>query len=213
MRGARGKFILVILAALVVCGAFYFTFIRGRQGELADVRTQVDAEEAKTVELQTTVQRLQALEENAAQLEARLANIRELIPAKDQVPDFIFQVQDEADRAGVGFVQITPELPKPPAEGAQVAQVRVTIGAEGGYFALQDFLRRLYEFDRALRIDNLSISANESEDDVGKPLGLLATARIFFELPAGSATAPAAPAGGTTAPTTPAPVPSAPPAT
>lgn len=203
MRSATGKLILVIVAAVVLSGAFYFTFIRGRQAELKNVRARVVSENAKTVELQATVQRLQGLEENADELEVRLEEIRELVPENDQLSEFIFQVQDEADRAGVAFVEVTPELPNPPPEGAEIAQVRVVIGAEGGYFALQDFLRRLYEFERALRIDNLSISASENEDGVDKPLSLLATARIFFELPPG-ATALTTPAPGT-APITPAP--------
>lgn len=219
MSSARARYVLAILAAVVVSVAFYFLFIRARQGELSDVRAQVETEEARTVELQATLQRLQGLQENAAQFEARLAEIRELIPADDQVANFIFQVQDEASRSGVGFVEITPDLPKPPPEGAPVAEVRVVIGAEGGYFALQDFLRRLYDLDRALRIDNLAIVAG-SEGNAGtqQPLTLQATARIFFELPTGGAvaapTAPGSvtpPASGTTTPTTPTtPVPPAP---
>jgi Tfp pilus assembly protein PilO len=202
MSGARGRLILVILASLVVSAAFYFLFVRARQSELSEVRAQVVSEEDRTVELQAQLQRLQGFQENAAKFEARLAEIRELIPVDDQVANFIFQVQDEANRAGVGFVEISPELPKPPPEGAQVAEVRIAIGAEGGYFALQDFLRRLYDIDRALRIDNLAISSgDDSEED--KPPALLATARIFFELPAGTVPVPAPGTGTTTTPTTP----------
>jgi type IV pilus assembly protein PilO len=212
VSGARASYILAVVAAVVVSVAFYFLFIRPRQGELDEVRAQVESEEAKTVELQATLQRLQGLQENAAKFEARLAEIRELIPQDDQVANFIFQVQDEANRAGVGFVEITPELPKSPPEGAQVAEVRILIGAEGGYFALQDFLRRLYDLDRALRVDNLSIIAgDEGASSTEEPPALLATARIFFELPAGGAvTAPTTTPPAITPPTAP---PSTPPTT
>jgi Tfp pilus assembly protein PilO len=205
VSGVRARYILAVLAAVVVSVCFYFLFIRARQAELREVRAQVESEQAKTVELQATLQRLQGLQNNAAEFEARLAEIRELIPPDDQVANFIFQVQDEANRAGVGFVEITPELPKPPPEGAQVAEVRIVIGAEGGYFALQDFLRRLYDLDRALRVDNLSIVAG-TEEGTGteEPPALLATARIFFELPAGGAvTAPTTTPPATTTPTAP----------
>jgi Tfp pilus assembly protein PilO len=203
LSGARARYLLAIVAAIVVSVAFYFLFIRARQAELGEVRAQVQNEESRTVELQATLQRLQGLQENAAQFEARLAQIRELIPQDDQVANFIFQVQDEANRAGVGFVEITPELPKPPPEGARVAEVRVVIGAEGGYFALQDFLRRLYDLDRALRIDNLAIAGGETGEEESPPT-LTATARIFFELPEGSATAtPTTPTGTPATTTTP----------
>jgi hypothetical protein len=79
------------------------------------------------------------------------------------------------------------------------------IGAEGGYFALQDFLRRLYDLDRALRVDNLSVVAGTEEvTGTAQPPALLATARIFFELPAGGAvTAPTTTPPATTTPTAP----------
>jgi hypothetical protein len=100
-------------------------------------------------------------------------------------------------------------VPKPPPEGAQVAEIRAVIGAEGDYFALQDFLRRLYDLDRALRIDNLAITSEEDQETDQLTVTLTATARIFFELPAGGAAA--APPGTTPAPaptpTQPAPVP------
>jgi Tfp pilus assembly protein PilO len=203
MNSARARLILAIVAALLVSVAFYFLFIRSRQGELSDVRADIEAEEAKTVELEATLSRLQGLQENAAKFEARLAEIRELVPPDDDVANFMFQVQDEANRAGVTFVEIIPELPKPPPEGAQVAEVRAVIGAEGDYYALQDFLRRLYELDRALRIDNLAITSEENQETGALTVTLTATARIFFELPAGGV-APAAPG------TTPAPAPAQP---
>jgi Tfp pilus assembly protein PilO len=206
MNSARARLILAIVAALLVSVAFYFLFVRSRQGQLSEVQTEIDAEEAKTVELEATLSRLQGLQANAARFEARLAEIRELIPPDDEVANFIFQVQDEANRAGVTFVEVTPEVPKPPPEGAQVAEIRAVIGAEGDYFALQDFLRRLYDLDRALRIDNLGITSEEDQETDQLTVTLTATARIFFELPTGGAAA----APGTTpapAPTQPAPVP------
>jgi Tfp pilus assembly protein PilO len=208
MNSARARLILAIVAALLVSVAFYFLFVRSRQGQLSEVQGEIEAEEAKTVELEATLSRLQGLQANAAKFEARLAEIRQLIPPDDEVANFMFQVQDEANRAGVTFVQITPEVPKPPPEGAQVAEIRAVIGAEGDYFALQDFLRRLYDLDRALRIDNLVITSEEDQETQQLNVTLTATARIFFELPAGKA-ATAPPAGTTPvpAPTQPAPVP------
>lgn len=201
MRG-RGRIIIAAVLAFLVCALFYFFAIRSRQADLTDVRDQVAAAEAETTQLETELRRLQSLQENAPQLEAELAEIRELVPRTNEVPNFIFLVQEAANAAGVGFVQITPELPKTPPEGATLAEIRTAIRAEGGYFAIQDFVRRLYNLDRALRIDLLTITGPSGEE----PPGLDITARIFFELPEGAA----ATAPGTTAPapgTTPAPTP------
>jgi Tfp pilus assembly protein PilO len=202
MSGFRAKLILAIVGSLVVCAAFYMFFVRSRQTELADVRKQVEAAENESVGLQAELQELQGLKENAPQAEARLNEIRELIPQKDQVANFIFLVQDAANRAGVEFVTVTPEQPKAPIEDptASVAQVRVTVGAKGDYFALQDLVRRLYDLDRAVRIDNLAFDAEEDEETGITTVTMTAAARIFFENPGGVPAAPTA--GTTTAPAT-----------
>ena len=188
MSSARGKMILAIVVSVLVSAAFFFLFVRARQGELSTVQAKVVTAKSETVELEATLGRLQGLQANAAKFEARLAEIRELVPQNDQVANFIFQAQDEANRSGVGFVEITPELPKPPPEGAEVAEIRVVIRAQGGYFAIQDYLRRLYDLDRALRVDNFTMTASEDTDSGAVEIDMLATSRIFFELPAGSAT-------------------------
>lgn len=175
MIGA-GAIVFVLLLIM------YFFVIGPKRSELSEVRNQVAAKESEVASLEGQLRRLQELQENAGELEAELAAIRELVPQRDQVANFIFLVQDASDEAGVDFVQITPELPKPPPEGAPLAEIRVQIGAGGGYFAVQDFLRRLYELDRALRVDVLSLSGGQTEGG-DTELTVDITARIFFELP------------------------------
>jgi Tfp pilus assembly protein PilO len=190
--------IIIGASALLVCLVFYMFFIKSRQSDLSDVKAEVETAESETSSLQAQLQQLQGLQENAPELEAELQRIRQFVPTDHEVPNFIFQVQEEADESGVDFVQISPELPKSPTEdpsGSTLAQVRVTIGASGGYFAVQDFMRRLYELDRALRIDTITITtgaegaAAGGEPTAGSGSGTLTvamTARIFFELPAGT---------------------------
>lgn len=178
----RTRLIAVVAAGVVINLIFFFFFIRGRQSELSDADSAIEAAETETIQLRAQLAQLRELQRNAPDLEARLADIRELVPRDDDVASFIFLVQEAADEAGVGFVQISPELPKPPLEAAALAQVRTIIRAQGGYFSLQDFIRRIYDLDRAVRIDNLTLSQPD-EAGAGSTLELNATARIFFELP------------------------------
>lgn len=192
----RTRLILSVLAVLVVLALFFFFFIKPRQNELATVRDNIESERARTVQLQAELQRLQDLQANAPELEAELAKIRGFVPKDDEVPNFIFLVQDAANAAGVDFVSITPELPKPPPEGAALAEIRAQIGAGGGYFAIQDFIRRLHGLDRAVRIDNLSLTGSEDQETGEITITLDSTARIFFEAPAAAATGTVDPATG-----------------
>jgi Tfp pilus assembly protein PilO len=187
--------IIAVAGGVVVCLLFYVLAIRPRQSELSDVRAQIDTENARTQELRSTLAQLEALQRQAPRLQADLAEIRELVPEDDQLANFIFQLQESANAAGVDFVEVTPELPKTPPENAPLAQIRVTLGAQGGYFSVQDFIRRLYDLDRALRLDGMTlaqISTNEAD------VTFTATARVFYELPAGTVPGAATAPTGTT---------------
>ena len=156
---AQIRIIAAAVAALMVCLLFFFFFIRPRQSEITKVEEEITSAQAEQQNLTLQLERLEELKENAPELNATLEQIRGFVPKDSEVPNFIFQVQDAANSAGVSFVKITPELPKPPAQPAPLAEMRITISATGRFFSLQDFTRRLYSLDRALRIDTMSLAA------------------------------------------------------
>ncbi|MGH2752199.1 MAG: type 4a pilus biogenesis protein PilO [Actinomycetota bacterium] len=217
------QIILSSVGVVLVMTLMFFFLINPRKGDLAEARENVDAAQAETVVLEGELSRLEGLQARAPQLQAALDEIRDLVPDENRVSSFVFQLQQEANRAGLEFVSITPTLPKSPPEGAPLGEVKIDIGAQGTYFTIQDFIRRVTELDRAVRLDGFSMSAVQEEDSEEALIDLLASARIFFEQPAGGAgaatssdttatTAPAPAAGGETAPapsesptTTPAP--------
>src|SRR5687768_16335433 len=108
----RARMILAIVGVLAICVLFFFLFIRSRQGELAGVRATIVAEDDRAIQLNAELNRLQDLQERAPELQAELTRIRELVPIQHESPNYIFLVQDAATEAGVGFMAITPELPK-----------------------------------------------------------------------------------------------------
>jgi hypothetical protein len=176
---------------------------------VTEARAAVGAAESEQQALKLDLARLEELKKNAPELNAVLERIRGFVPKDDEIPNFIFQVQEAANTAGVSFVKITPELPKPPAQPAPLAEIRITMTADGSFFSLQDFIRRLYTLDRALRIDTLALAAAgagpegaQAPDSSGEgtttttspdELTLTIAARIFFELPEGVAPGAAVP--------------------
>jgi Tfp pilus assembly protein PilO len=200
------KIILSSVGVVLVMALMFFFLISPRKGQLAEAREQVDAAEAETVVLETELTRLEGLQAQAPQLQAALDEIRDMVPDEDRVSSFVFQLQQEANKAGLEFVSITPQLPKPPPEGAPLAEVKIDIGARGTYFTIQDFIRRVTELDRAVRVDGFSMAAVEEEGSDEALIELTASARVFFEQSgAGAGTQTAA---GATTTTAPAPAPS-----
>ena len=211
---ARAKIILVTVSILLLTLLFFLFLIKPRSSTLAERKTQIEAAQNETANLERQLAELQELKKNAPKAQALLAEIREKVPQANEIPNFIFQVQQAANSSGVGFVQITPELPKAPPESAALAQVRITIGAKGGYFAVQDFIRRLTRLDRAVRIDLLTIAGVEDEVEARERgrTDLQIAARVFFELPPSGASAATTAGSASTPPPTPPPATSPPPA-
>lgn len=199
----RSRIILAAVGVVVVSLLLYFLFVSPQRKELASVRLEIDNARILTTQLEVELQRLQELQANAPELEAELAKFRQFVPLRPELANFIFQVQEAANAAGLDFVNITPELPKDPPEGAALAQVRSAIGASGGYFALQDFLRRLHTLDRAIRVDNFNLSVGSTEP-FGVRLSMTSSVRFFYELPedAVAATTTTTLPGATPTPTT-----------
>jgi Tfp pilus assembly protein PilO len=187
------------VATILVMAMIFFFLVGPRKETLAKTEKQVVAAESQTVVLETELARLESLQKRAPQLQAALDEISDLVPEDNRVSNFVFQVQQEANRSGLDFISITPQLPKPPPEGAPLAEVKVDIGARGSFFTIQDFIRRLTELDRAVRVDGFSMATIEVEGSEDK-VELTASARIFFEQPAGgvAAASGAVPVPGTT---------------
>ncbi|MEA2476222.1 MAG: hypothetical protein QOC87_421 [Actinomycetota bacterium] len=213
---AHARLLIAIAIAVVVNILFFALFIQPRRSNLSGARAQADAAQLQTQQLRAELAQLRSLQQQAPKLQSELADFQQLVPDNNEVPHFIFQVQHAADQAGVSFLSIEPETPKAPPEGASLAEVRVSIGANGGYFALQDFIRRLYALQRAVRIDNLAMTAGAapaSGSTGASPapgaspgttstqvdIALSMSVRIFFALPSGAS------AGSTTS-VVPAPV-------
>ncbi len=203
----RTRLILAIVGAVLVCIAVYFLLVRTRQGELNELRVTIEEQEARTAQLRVELSRLRDLQRRAPELQAQLDRFRELVPGNHEIPNLIFQIDEAANEAGVEFLDITPELPRTPPEGAPLAQVRMSIGGEGGYFALQDFIRRLYDLDRAMRIDNLSLTGTSDQETGGVSISLEVAARVFFDLDGATGATGDTAANTPTTTTTPAPTP------
>lgn len=178
----RTRIIVTAVVMFFVCLLMYFFAVRPQRAKLAEVKENIELAETREVQLQAELDRLQELQANAPALQAELNTIRGFVPVRPELSNFIFQVQQAANSAGLDFVEITPALPAPASEGAALAELSASIGARGGYFALQDFLRRLYSLDRALRVDTLDISV-ESTEPFGIRLALGMSVRVFHELP------------------------------
>jgi Tfp pilus assembly protein PilO len=183
----RNKAIAIAVVALVGALAWYMALFSPARSERSRLGEQVAAAQRQERELHSTRLRLRGLEGRRGAQQAELKRLEGLVPPQADVAGFILGANDAAVRSNVDWVSVAPASPLAGAAGGP-SSIAVSIGVNGDFFALVDYLRRLEGLGRLVVVDSLQLSPGPL---AGGPLRLNATlsARIFT-------TAGAAPAGG-----------------
>ena len=199
----------VVFVLLVV--AWFFLGFNPNRDRISELEEQQEQVVMEIGELRVRLERLLELRRQEPQLRAELTRMRDALPNDPRLPDFILQVQETANLAGIDFLSITPSLPSPftpPGGAAQptLQAISVSISTRGRYFEIEDFIVRMERMRRAVRINTFALApGGAAEDDPDQPGGSPTMAvtfamQMFVNAPAAGA-APVA--GATPAPASP----------
>lgn len=202
------KMLAVIALLVVVAIAVVALLIVPKFTELAELDAQQTAAEQ---ELQATVAQLQRLQEakaNAAVTQSELLRLANEFPENPELPSLIIELQDTANASGLTFMRISPAEPVAPA-GAQYTELPITVNVQGYWADIVDYMRRLNQMTRAIRMTDVALSPMQTaaaagggaatEDENGPKLNLDLTMRAYVMGVNGN------PPGSAPAATTPAP--------
>jgi Tfp pilus assembly protein PilO len=104
---------LALITLIAVVGWFVFAF-RPAHSRLSELHAQVDKTQKQVADLEAQLRRLLALQRSEGELKAEATRMSTALPADPKVSDFIIQVQDAANSAGIDFLSISPSLPAEP---------------------------------------------------------------------------------------------------
>lgn len=135
--------LLAGLGLVVVLVVFWF-LLYAPAGDRIDraVAATAQAEQQQDV-ARGRIRALEAARSNAPDAEALLAAARSVVPDEVSMPAALRQVQDAADAAGVVILGVLPNAGVPSLADPSLLQVSVGVQAQGSYFQLVDFLRRI----------------------------------------------------------------------
>lgn len=150
----RDQIIVAAMVAVLLVLGFGVFGIRPQLGKIAELRNQQQKEQKKKQNSEAILQRLREAKKEAAETESKLIETKKRVPEDPQMASLLTEIQDTANQAGVDFVSIKP--------GEMVAQTDITniplvIHIEGSFFDLVDFLYRLNDLKREIRIDKVTI--------------------------------------------------------
>lgn len=190
----RNFIIFGVTLGLTTILAFFFVFSPQTTNIETTKQEALDAE-ARVTKLQLELHRLQELQKNAPKLREQATVLDAAMPNDPQLAQFILQVQDASNASGIEWLSIAP-TPPAPGVAPQASEVAITMSVKGGYFQVQDFLSRLENLSRAVKIGNVGLSPTTIAGGGSPELTVAMTMKMFVSnLPTAAAppaTAPAA---------------------
>lgn len=159
----RNRLIVAGAGAVAVTVLFWFVLLSPKLGSIDEVRTQLQSARQDEQTLRNRIDQLKAARKNAPAARARLAALALMLPTGPDLPNFIRQMQDASEAAGVDLATIAPGAPTETQAGSGVQTITVTVGFTGPFRRVADFIARLENLQRVLQINSLSLSSSGSE--------------------------------------------------
>ncbi|HSH59372.1 MAG TPA: type II secretion system protein GspM, partial [Acidimicrobiales bacterium] len=128
----RRALLIGAAAAVAVIVLWYFLFWSPRNKALSQARDRREAAQQQEAQLRTEIARLRGAQNQEPAKRARLEALRTAIPDDPKLAQFILDTNDAANRAGIDFISIAPQLPAPPAAAAGGATATTAPGGDGG---------------------------------------------------------------------------------
>jgi Tfp pilus assembly protein PilO len=161
------------------CGAFYYYYempvkaeFEGRRAELVKLRADV------TKGL-TTAKQLPEFQKEVADLEARLQNLRAVLPEEKDAADLLRRMQTVAAQSNLVIKSFRPA----PVVTRQLhAEWPISLELEGTYHNLALFFDRVSKFTRIVNISGLDIKGRDRAGDVNATITANCVATTFVLL-------------------------------
>jgi type IV pilus assembly protein PilO len=148
----------VAVSALAVFGFWNF-YVADVQAEITTRQSRLIALRADVGKGVATARRLPQFQADVAQLEARLENLRAVLPEEKDVADILRRVQGLATQSNLTIQRFTPQDPK---QEAMYAALPYKVKAEGSFHDLGYFFDRISKFPRIINVGEISIKAKQA---------------------------------------------------
>jgi type IV pilus assembly protein PilO len=176
------------------CGAFYYYYEMPAHVDMAARETQLAALRDDINKGLTTAKKLPEFRGQVADLEGRLANLKQILPEEKDAADLLNRMQAVAAQSNM---TIKAFKPAPTVTKQLHAEWPITLELEGTYHNLATFFDRVGKFTRIVNVSNVEIKGKDKPDANGSTISATCVATTFVLLdkpkPAAKPAAPAAP--------------------
>ena len=150
----------MILLAVVVLGALaavVFLLLKPQVDQAIVLRAEQILIEDQIAAANIALTQAQSVKNRAKENRIRLSQLREAIPENDQIPALIVDLPQLAEDSGVVLGSFTPS-----AAGEGGSSIAFQMSVTGTFFDVLDFLYRLQNFPRYLRVSRVAVEKSDS---------------------------------------------------
>jgi type IV pilus assembly protein PilO len=179
-----------VALAVVGCGLFYYYYEDPARADITARHMQLDSLRADITKGLSTAKKLPEFRQQVTDLEARLANLKAILPEEKDAADLLNRMQTVAAQSNM---TIKGFKPAPTVTKTMHAEWPITLELEGTYHNLAIFFDRVGKFTRIVNISGLDVKGRDKpEANNTISATCIATTFVLLEKP----TTPARPAAG-----------------
>jgi len=189
-----GAFVTLALAS---CGIFFYYYEMPARADMSSRETQLTALRGDINKGLNTAKKLPEFRAQVADLEGRLANLKQILPEEKDAADLLNRMQTVAVQSNM---TIKGFKPNPTVTKQLHAEWPITLELEGTYHNLAIFFDRVGKFTRIVNISGLDVKGRDrSEANNTITATCVATTFVLLDKPGAAAAKP----GGRGAPPAP----------
>jgi len=178
------QFAVLGILAIALCSIFYLYVISPLGIELESVSTEVETLELEIESGEAIKRRLVEIKKEVATQEAKLNELRKILPDEKETAQIIRQVQQLAVDSNLKIKSFTPRTT---VNNVFYEDWPILISFEGNYDNLGSFFEKIGDFRRIINVEDINIQAIDEGATRGRTLSATCTATtfVFLHIPEG----------------------------
>jgi len=167
-----------VTLAVVGCGLFYSYYEVPVRADIASRQTQLEALKGDITKGLNTAKKLPEFRQQVGDLQAKLANLKAILPEEKDAADLLNRMQTVAAQSNM---TIKGFKPAPTVLKQLHAEWPITLDLDGTYHNLAIFFDRVGKFTRIVNISGLDVKGKD-RPEAGNTISATCTATTFVLL-------------------------------
>ena len=149
------KVILGVLGLVAIVGGGWFLLLSPVQLEVTALEARRQQLATELAQARSQVAELQRFRREVAELQVKLDGLKAKLPTEKETPALYRALSEAAQGSGLGVSLFQPREPKPKD---YVAEIPITITAEGGYHQLGLFFEKVAGLERVVKVSEMKLT-------------------------------------------------------